>query len=921
MYCMIPKKRMQPATRLIVLLLAAVSAGMSFGGETKVIDFDADTTGKRPPGWDIWIDPSGGSVEIGSGGYHDTKALRIAGAKAAAAQYKVKASPGEVVALGVSSRQMGAGDRAFKVNYLDKNGAEDFSRGSYEGRFIPGGEAWQQSQIKVLVPEDASGVQVVLSAEHQRSESDVVWFDQMSVTREGQQPLAKKMPNDPAPKVEVQLTEEDYKLPSSNREALNMFRMNILKHNEIVGVEISKWVTPETATEYAKKVRKAGYNIVLTEGQRYLMSDTRDHDTYPDVLQGSLPFPELVKNTKAIADACHSEGLRVYLHLTAALTSKEGLRDHPDRMAVSVNDGKPRTVWGLEWMCLNNPELQKEYFSRLERLMKETRVDGLMVDETTMMGENCGCRYCRTKFAEDTKLQMPPPGTPWFGDLSNDVYRAFLQWRLKIGLEYNDHIRAIVRKYNPEGELLGYYAVPYHPSAWRDHGYSLEASGATSRPLGLEMISNYWKFWPLFIANMKFVRAVSEHKDGDVFAIANPPSYEGIYQHWLMSISQGAHQYWTSYVPESLWQARTPLLQWEMKNQSLLAGLRSAARTAVVISTRNNNLHRAPLGSIKLQNSYLAIANTLTMGQVPFKALGDLDLDQPLTGKVQTIVALNLSLLSTAQAENLRKFVRDGGTLITSLDFSLYDTEGAALKNFSLADIMGCDYVSTKRQDGILAIEKADAIAGDVTGEFAIQDSIVEVKPHEGAEVTGMIKLGDGATVPGLIRNKSGQGQVFYFAGHIEPMLSFTQLNGTQIQRRSYGDDRDEKFEKLFLSLLRNTAEEAVEVSNLPHGVVLETYNHDFKGAKAFVVSLLNFTGMLSDGQPEMAQLRYPDIKAQLPNPQAPIRISWRGQASKAFAISPDFIGRKELPLMRDKDAVSVDLPSFGNLEMVYFEK
>lgn len=904
---------------VLSLLPAAILAGSFPDTGDHIVTFDDAPEGPLSAEWNVWKDRNLGRVFIDPAtGYKDTNSLKMAGAKAASVHRDVPVKPGEVVTLEVLCRQSGAGKPAFAVGCLDAAGAVSSEAGSYEGKFRTFEGDWRRAQVKVLVPGGVAFLRLVLSAEKQVSKNDAVWFDELKITREGPVSVPAVAPNDRAPKVKVELTEADYVPPATNLEALHTMRMSVLKHSDVEGDERVKWITPAKAAAYAKKLREAGYNIVLTEGQRYLMCDTRDHAPFPDVVAGSLPFPDLVANTKVIADACHAEDLRVYLHLTAGLTSKESLTAHPERMALSVDNGRPRPVWGIEWMCLNNPNLQEEYFKRLDKLLAATKADGLMVDETSMMMDSCGCEHCRAKFAADTKLQMPPQGTPWLGDLSNPAYRAFLEWRLKLCVDYNQRIRDTLRKYNPQGELITYYATPHNPTCWYDHGCSLEMAGEISRPLGLEMISNYSKYWPLFIANMKAVRSVAEHGDGDVFAITNPPDYDGIYQHWLLSLSQGVHQYWPWYVAESVKEERKPLVQWEMKNKDLLAGLRAAAETGVVTSTRNNNLHRNPLGSVKLQNSYFAVANTLTMGQVPYKALGDMDLEKSLTGKAGTIIALNLALVSEAQAEKLRQFVKDGGTLVTALDFSLYDENGEMRKNFALADLLGCDYLATIEGDGILTIPEKVPLLGDVTGEFACPDVMVSVKPHEGTQVLGTIAVGSGAPIPGLLRREVGKGQVIYFASHIEPLLYFNELNGTQIVQRSYGDGRDENLEKLLLSLVRNSAREKVKVFNIPPGVVVESFDHNFKGTSGFAVSLLNYTGMLTDGRPEAQRVGYSALK--LPEAEKPIRITWKGPAEKAFAISPDFEGKKELTLLKDDSGVSVEIPSFGNFLMVFFE-
>ena len=614
-------------------------------------DFESVPPGETPPGYMLWRDENKGAAQIDAHtGYKSSRSLKISGAKAAALQYDIPVSAGEIYRVEALCRQTDGGVAALSANWKDHDKKWNWAAGVNRAVFRPFDGPWRKGGLQVEVPAGVAFLSVILSAEGQ-SPTDAAWFDNVRAVKVVRSTPAASLPDDPLPKVYLKLVPEDYRSGQSNREVLNTLRMGVIKHNNYPGDEGNKWITPETADAFARTMRERGYNAILTEGQRYLMSDNTDHAPYPDVTRGSLPFPELVENTRAIADACHRHGLKVYLHLTAALTSKEMLSAHPEWMALSVDTGKPRTVWGLEWLCLNNPVLMDEYYRRLDILIRETKADGLMIDETSTMMDSCGCSHCRKKFSEDTGMTLPPTGTPWLKDLNSPVYRRFLEWRLENCRQINAEIRRIHRRHVPDGILLSYYAMPYNDSAWYDHGVSIDLAGDIAEVLGFEAISNYQKYWALFIANMKLTRAVSEHKDGDVFFIRGFNRFLDIYYWWLLGLSQGSHTYWSWYVADSFKPQRAQFIQWEMKHQYLLAGMRGRAETAVLLSTRSNNLCRKPSGFINRSNSYVALCGNLTMARIPYKVLVDQDLGQELTGRANTIIAMNIPLLSDRQAD------------------------------------------------------------------------------------------------------------------------------------------------------------------------------------------------------------------------------------------------------------------------------
>lgn len=906
---------------ILLSFLTQFSVAADYPKTVRVYNFEIPFQGQMPQGWSVWKVDDIGQVATDNIGYKSRKSIKVSGAKNVALTYDLRVIPGETYIVESLCRQTCDGTPALHVNWKNSNRTLNKYAGFNQAKFKSFDGEWKKAQLKVVVPKDITYLSLVLTAEGQKNPQDAVWFDDVKIIKPTSKLVPMPEPDEPAPLVEVDLKDSDYHLFTSNLEALSTLRMASLKHNDNIGDEgVAKWITPNSVRKFAKFMRDSGFNVILTEGQRYLMSDTREHPVYPDVLKGSLPFPELVKNTKTIVDACHAEGMKVFLHLTACAAPMEMREKHPDWMTVDVNDGKMKSTWGLEWLCLNNPEFRREYLKRLEKLIAETKCDGLMLDETTLMYDTCGCKNCREKFKRETGMTMPPQGTPWFRDLTNPIYKKFLEWRLQQCLEFNGEVLAILKKYTPDGMMLSYYAVPYIPTAWYEHGASNEIAAMIGQANGLEAISNYEQYWALYIANMKIVRSTAEHKIGSTFTIKAYNNYTQMHYFWLLSLSQGSHQYWSWYMNDDMKKARQPLVQWEMKNSDLLAGLYSAADTGVVISTRSNNLHSSPLGSLKFQNSYFAVAETLTAAQIPFKAVGDMDIDQPLSGKCKTLIALNLSLMSEAQAKNIRQFVSDGGTLIAALDTSLYDENGNRRPNFALADVFGCDYVATIEKEGVMSIDKSQRLFGDVTGKFSSPDVSVEVKPLDDAEIWGSIDI-DGKKLPGIVYRKYSKGQIVYFAGHIEPLIYFDEFNGVKIIPRPYGDDRNMQMVRLFTSLVKNTADDKVQVDNLPAGVVVETYRHDYKGHKGFMVCLFNATGLYADGKPFKQRVNFPDIKSQLPDKGQPILVHLKDAGvTKAFAISPDFKGKQELQVLKNGNDVSIKLPNFGRLIMIYFE-
>jgi hypothetical protein len=79
--------------------------------------------------------------------------------------------------------------------------------------------------------------------------------------------------------------------------------------------------------------------------------------------------------------------------------------------------------------------------------------------------------------------------------------------------------------------------------------------------------------------------------------------------------------------------------------------------------------------------------HALIEARVPFEMVNDRLLDAEHLTPFKLLILPNVAALSEAQCEQLRRFVRSGGSLIATFETSLYDEEGRRRKDFGLADL------------------------------------------------------------------------------------------------------------------------------------------------------------------------------------------------------------------------------------------
>jgi hypothetical protein len=81
--------------------------------------------------------------------------------------------------------------------------------------------------------------------------------------------------------------------------------------------------------------------------------------------------------------------------------------------------------------------------------------------------------------------------------------------------------------------------------------------------------------------------------------------------------------------------------------------------------------------------------HALIEARVPFEMVNDQLLDADRLRPFKLLILPNVAALSEAQCEQLRQFVRRGGSLIATFETSLYDEEGQRRKDFGLGDLFG----------------------------------------------------------------------------------------------------------------------------------------------------------------------------------------------------------------------------------------
>ncbi|MBV9404612.1 MAG: beta-galactosidase trimerization domain-containing protein [Acidobacteriaceae bacterium] len=127
---------------------------------------------------------------------------------------------------------------------------------------------------------------------------------------------------------------------------------------------------------------------------------------------------------------------------------------------------------------------------------------------------------------------------------------------------------------------------------------------------------------------------------------------------------------------------------WLARHDAHFVNKRSIANLGVVLSQRTQLFYKPP-GTSDVSKYMHGLYYALVEGRFLFDFVHEDDLESQNLSKYQALILPNVALLSDTQCEQLRNYVRSGGSLLATFETSLYDEQGRQRTEFALADVFG----------------------------------------------------------------------------------------------------------------------------------------------------------------------------------------------------------------------------------------
>jgi hypothetical protein len=613
------------------------------------------------------------------------------------------------------------------------------------------------------------------------------------------------------------------------------------------------------------------------------------------------------------------KGLRVTIYFNVHWYKRSFGDQHPDWVQ-TTEDGQPLAgvyETGTS-LCINSP--YRDWCFQVVRDLCAYPIDGIFYDGPIFFPATCYCRFCREKFRKLYGGELPSKkirkGKP---------FQQLLEFQADSLTDFLRDTQKIIKSINPEialymngGERGGNWSTGRLNRVLVKEQDILGSEGGF---IGgdLQQVP-FWK--PGVTARLletqsggkpRVVFSATGHKPW-AFSLLPGAELRFLYAE---TIANGAGVWfgmWPSEFHQPEMKAVVAMNRFLADHAAFYSETRSEARVAIVWPDRTMNFYQgsetpnvgtgirpqADIGNVNAEFS--GLTNALLRMQAPFDVLDDEALERESLGRYDLIILPNVACMSDEACAGLRKFVRDGGNVLSTFETSLYDETGNRRSEFALRDLLGvrdaARLVGPARWDYMKKTSSSPLLDG-LDREFIPAPSYhLKVGASGARPLIYFTKLLNGqydslpelSDEPALAVNSYGRGQVAYFSGDLGAALNTF---------------RQPELFRLVHNGVRTLSRLPVKFENSPASV--EAVLRSQKGGERLLLHLINFSADTPRPVSRVIPLR--DLRVSVPG---------FGEARKVYTL----MRPQELAVGKDGNGdLSFVVPRLDEYEVVVIEK
>ena len=401
-------------------------------------------------------------------------------------------------------------------------------------------------------------------------------------------------------------------------------------------------------------------------------------------LGDSDPFGYLVRG-------CRNMGMAVIARTDPHATWNNVFQTHPDWIAVDSKRQKRRHWSNPElWVTCALGPYNFEFMTQVHKeIMTLYQLDGIFSNRWSGHGL-CYCEHCVRNFKSFSGMDLPRTS-----ERHDPVYRKYSQWRIErlkeLWFLWDKTIRKVksTSRYIPNGFPDNVVTGALSDIFFTDH----QARRGVIPP---------WSNGK----RAKELRATMGMKPlGGIFSIGLEERYrwkdsvqsEPEIRIWVAEGTANNMRPWFVKFSGTIYDKRwlkvvERIYKWHYRVEPYLRNIVPLARTAMVYSEQTEKHYGGEKWQQGSSGHELGMYHALVEARVPFEMVNDRLLDAEHLKPFKLLILPNIAALSEMQCQQLRQFVKSGGSLVATFETSLYDQDGKKRQNFGLADIFGLSY-------------------------------------------------------------------------------------------------------------------------------------------------------------------------------------------------------------------------------------
>jgi Hypothetical glycosyl hydrolase 6/Beta-galactosidase trimerisation domain len=426
------------------------------------------------------------------------------------------------------------------------------------------------------------------------------------------------------------------------------------------------------------------------------------------------PFGEMVAG-------CRKLGMNVIARTDPHAVHQDVYDAHPDWIAVDAQGKKRRHAAMPElWLTCALGPYNFDFMTEVTReIVTLYKVDGIFTNRWAGSGM-CYCEHCQKNFRDFSGLELPRTASP-----RDPARKQYIVWHQKRLFELWKLWDGAIKDANPHASFIP------------------NTGGGALSELDMKTIGG---LAPTLFADRQARRGVmppwangkngKEYRStmggkavGGIFSVGleEPYRWKDSVQNgdeirlWVADgIAQGLRPWFVKFNAKPIDKRWMPVVEelytWHWKNEKYLRNEQSLARVAIVYSQQTAHYYGGEQARAKVEDASLGFYQALVEARIPFEMVHDGLLDPAHINQYKTLILPNIAALSIAQCEQLRAFVKRGGSLIATYETSLYDEWGERRNDFGLADLFGASLdggLEGPMQNSYLNLDKDPA-----TGQF-----------------------------------------------------------------------------------------------------------------------------------------------------------------------------------------------------------